>query len=65
VERNGSDGQMSVSSGTAGAPRGDRGRAFRTPINRGRKRNSTEDDDDGGFSVSNIMGMMMQQQWSK
>ena len=66
VERNGSDGQMSVSSGTAGASRRDlRGRAFRTPINRGRKRDRTDDDDDGGFSVSNMMGMMMQQQWSE
>ena len=66
VARNGSDGQMSgVSSGTAGAPRGDRGRAFRTPINRGRKKSRTDDDDDGGFSVSNIMEMMMQQQWSE
>ena len=58
VARNdGSDGQMSGSS--------DRGRAFRTPINRGRKKSRTDDDDDGGFSVSNIMGMMMVQQRSE
>jgi len=57
---------MSGSSGTAAAPGGDRGgRAFRTPINRGRKKSRTDNDDDGGFSVSNIMGMMMVQQRSK
>ena len=43
--------------------------AFRTPINRGRKKKSRtgdgDDDDDGGFSVSNIMGMMMVQQRSE
>ena len=65
VARNGSDGQMSGSSGTAAAPGGDRGRAFRTPINRERKKSRTDDDDDGGFSVSNIMGMMMVQQRSE
>ena len=65
VARNGSDGQMSASSGSAGAQHGDRGRAFCTPINRGRKKSRIDDDDDGGFSVSNIMGMMMQQQWNE
>jgi len=65
VARNGSDGQMSGSSGTAAAPGGDRGRAFRTPINCGRKKSCTDDDDDGGFSVSNVMGMMMVQQRSE
>jgi hypothetical protein len=55
VARNGSDGQISMSSGTAGAPRGDRGRAFRTPIHRVRKKSRTEDDDDGSFSASNIL----------
>ena len=65
VARNGSDGQMSSFSRSAGAQRGDRGRAFRTPINRGRKKSRINDDDDGGFSVSNIMGMMMQQQWNE
>jgi hypothetical protein len=62
VARNGSDGQMSSSSGTAA---GDRGRAFRTPINRGRKKSRTDDDDEGGFSMSNVMGMMMVQQRSE
>ena len=65
VARNGSDGQMSGSSGTAATPGGDRGRAFRTPIIRGRKKSRTDDDDDGGFSMSNVMGMMMVQQRSK
>jgi len=65
VARNGSDGQMSGSSGTAAAPGGDRGCAFRTPINRKRKKSRTDDDDDGSFSVSNIMGMMMVQQRSE
>ena len=67
VARNGSNGQMSGSSGTAAAG-GDRGHAFRTPINRGRKKSCTgdgDDDDDGGFSASNIMGMMMVQQKSE
>ena len=59
VARNdGSDGQMSGSSGTVAAPGGDRGRAFRTPINRGRKKSCTDDDEDGSFSVSSVMGMM-------
>jgi hypothetical protein len=62
VARNGSDGQMSSSSGTAA---GDRGRAFRTLINRGRKKSRTDDDDEGGFSMSNVMGMMMVQQRSE
>jgi hypothetical protein len=62
VARNGSDGQMSSSSGTAA---GDRGRAFRTPINRGRKKSRTDDDDEGVFSMSNVMGMMMVQQRSE
>jgi hypothetical protein len=47
---------------------GDRGRAFRTPINCGWKKSRTgdgDDDNDGGFSVPNIMGMMMVQQRSK
>jgi hypothetical protein len=69
VARNGSDGQMSGSSGTATAPGSDQGRAFCTPINHGRKKKSRtgdgDDDDDGGFSVSNIMGMMMVQQRSE
>jgi hypothetical protein len=66
VARNGSDGQMSSgSSGTAATPGGDRGRAFRTPINRERKKSHTNDDNDGSFSVSNIMGMMMVQQRSE
>ena len=46
------DGQISGSSGTAAA--GDRGRAFRTPINRRRKKSHTgdgDDDKDGGFSA--------------
>ncbi len=67
VARNGSDGQISGSSGTAAAG-GDRGRVFCTPINRGRKKSCTgdgDDDDNDGFSVSNIMGMMMVQQRSK
>ncbi len=42
-----------------------RGRAFTTPINRGRKRHADDDDDEGGMSASNIMGMMMMQQRSK
>jgi hypothetical protein len=63
VARNaGSDGQMSSSSGTAA---GDRGRSFRTPINRGRKKSRTDDDEEGGFSMSNVMGMMMVQQRSE
>ena len=41
-----------------------RGRAFTTPINRGRKRHA-DDDDEGGMSASNIMGMMMMQQRSE
>ena len=57
VTCNGSDGQMSGSSGTAAAPGGDRGRAFRTPINGRRKKSRTDDDDDGGFSVLNVMGL--------
>jgi hypothetical protein len=65
VARNGSDSQMSGSSGTAAAPGGDRGCAFCTPINRGRKKSRTDDEDDGGFSVSNVMGMMMVQQRSE
>jgi len=65
VARNGSDGQMSGSSGTAAAPGGDRGRAFRIPINHRRKKSRTDDDGDGGFSVSNVMGMMMVQQRSE
>jgi hypothetical protein len=65
VARNGSDGQMSGSSGTAAAPGGDRGRAFRTPINCERKKSRTNNDDDGGFSMSNVMGMMMVQQRSE
>ena len=66
VARNGSNGQISGSSGTVAA--GNRGRAVRTPINRGRKKSCTGDgdnDDDGGFPVSNIMGMMMVQQRSE
>ena len=65
VARNGSDGQMSGSSGTAAAPGGNRGHAFRTPINHGRKKSRTNDDDDGCFSMSNVMGMMMVQQRSE
>jgi len=55
----------SGSSGTATAS--DQGRAFRTPINRGRKRCIGDGDNDnkGGFSASNIMGMMMVQQRSE
>jgi hypothetical protein len=55
----------SGSSGTATAS--DRGRAFCTPINRGRKRRTGdgEEDNEGGFSASNIMGMMMVQQTSE
>jgi len=67
VARNGSDGQMSGSSGTVAAGGDQQGRAFHTPINRGRKKSHTEDGDDdnnGGFSASNIMGMMMVQQRS-
>jgi len=60
-----SDGQMSGSSGTAAAPGGDQGCVFCTQINRGRKKSRTNDDDDGGFSVSNVMGMMMVQQRSE
>ena len=41
-----------------------RGRAFTAPINRGRKRHG-DDDDQGGMSPSNIMGIMMMQQWRK
>ncbi len=62
VACNGSDGQMSSSSGTAA---GDRGRAFRTLINRGRKKSRTDDDNEGGFLVSTVMGMMMVQQRSE
>ncbi len=40
------------------------GRAFTTPINRGRKRHG-DDDDEGVMSASNIMGMMMMQQRSE
>jgi hypothetical protein len=47
------------------APGGDQGRAFRTPIIHGRKKSRTDDDNDGGFSVSNVMGMMMMQQRSE
>ncbi len=49
------DGQISGSCGTVTAS--DRGRAFCTPINRGRKRRTRDGDDDneGGFSASNIM----------
>ena len=67
VARNGSgsDGHVSGSSGTLAAPGGDRGRAFHTPIIRGRKKSRTDDDNDGGFSVSNVMGMMMMQQRSE
>jgi hypothetical protein len=65
VACNGSDGQMSGSSGTAAAPGGDCRRAFRTLINRGRKKSRTNDDDDGCFSMSNVMGMMMVQQRSE
>ena len=67
VARNGSaaacgakvDGQISGSSGTATAS--DQGRAFRTPINHGRKRctGDVDGDDNGSFSLLNIMGMMM------
>ncbi len=55
----------SGSSGTATAS--DQGRAFCTPINRGRKRRTGDGDEDneGGFSASNIMGMMMVQQTSE
>ena len=55
----------SRSSGTASAS--DRGRAFSTPINRGRKRHTGDGDevDEGGFSASNMMGMMMVQQRSE
>ncbi len=62
----GSDGQMSGSSGTAAA--GDRGRAFRTPINRRRKKSRTgdgDDEDNDGFSALNIMGLMIVQQRSE
>ena len=62
VARNGSDGRMSSSSGTEA---GDRGRAFRTPINNRRKKSRTDEDDEGGFSMSNVMGMMMVQQRSE
>jgi hypothetical protein len=57
--------QISGSSGTATAS--DRGHAFRTPINRGRKRctGDGDDDDKGVFSASNIMGRMMVQQRSE
>ena len=67
VARNGSgsDGHVSGSSGTLAAPGGDQGRAFHTPIIRGRKKSRTDDDNDGGFSVSNVMGMMMMQQRSE
>jgi len=68
VAHNGSDGQMSGSSGTAAAAGGDQERVFHAPINRGRKKSRTGDgdnDDDGGFSASNIMGMMMVQQRSE
>jgi hypothetical protein len=55
----------SRSSGTASAS--DRGRAFSTLINRGRKRRTGDGDEvnEGGFSVSNMMGMMMVQQRSE
>ena len=55
----------SGSSGTATAS--DRGRAFRTPINHGRKRctGDGDEDDEGDFSASNMMGMMMVQQRSE
>jgi len=45
----------------------ERGCAFHTPINRGRKRCTGDgnDDDEGDFSASNIMGMMMVQQRSE
>ena len=68
VARNGSDGQMSGSSSGTAAAGGDQGCAFCTPINHGRKKSRTrdgDDDDDGGFSVLDIMGMMMVQQRSK
>jgi len=47
------------------APHAPRGRAFTTPINRGRKRHADSNDDEGGMSASNIMGMLMMQQWSE
>ena len=45
----------------------ERGCAFRTPVNRGRKRRTGDGDDDneGGFPASNIMGVMMVQQRSE
>ncbi len=45
----------------------ERGRAFCTPVNRGRKRRTGDGDDDneGGFPASNIMGVMMVQQRSE
>jgi len=56
------DGQISGSSGTAS----DRGRAFHTPMNRGRKRRTGDgnNDDEGGLLALNVMGMMMMQQQS-
>ncbi len=56
------DGLIFGSSGTEKAS--DRGHAFCTPINYGRKKTRTgdgDDDDAGSLSASNIMGMMMMQ----
>jgi hypothetical protein len=56
------------SSGSSGTARASYcRRAFCTPINRGRKRCTGDggDDNEGGYSASNIMGMMMVQQRSE
>jgi len=65
VACNGSAQIAGSSSGAATAS--DRGRVFYTPINCGRKRCTRDGDDDneGGFSALNIMGMMMVQQRSE